>query len=129
MNRSVGYGSMPCASWKIGRNGARTTGGGAPLPEEVSVAPIVDASASITGAERAGVQALLANLRAPTTPTGRREVTFVDVPPSPRNPERTDLAPEVLLATALMPPGRLRRVLLATDGRDQGGALLQAVAA
>lgn len=99
------------------------------LPDDaLTVAPIVDGSASITGAERAGVQALLANLRAPATPTGRREVTFVDVPPSSRNSERTDLAPEVLLATAMMPPGRLRRVLLATDGRDQGGALLQAVA-
>ena len=32
-NKSVGYGRMPCAIWKSGRNSGRATGGGAPLPD------------------------------------------------------------------------------------------------
>jgi uncharacterized protein YegL len=100
------------------------------LPDDaLTVAPIVDASASVSGAEIGGVMGQLAALRAPNAQSERREVTFVDVPAARQSAERTDLAPDVLLATAMMAPGRLRRVLLATDGRDQGGALLPAVAA
>lgn len=100
------------------------------LPDDaLTVAPIIDGSASISAAERAGVAAQLGALRPPNAAPTERDVMFVDVPPTPRNAERTDLAPELQLATAMMPPGRLRRVLLATDGRDQGGALPAAIAA
>lgn len=90
---------------------------------ELAVAPVVDRSASVSAAERAALEQRLGAAR-------RRlpEVQVVDVPTAPAR-ARTDLSGDVAFAAATLPGDRVRRVLLATDGRDHGGRLAHAVAA
>jgi hypothetical protein len=90
---------------------------------ELAVAPVVDRSASVAASERSVLERRLGALR-----QRMPGVTVVDVAAAPPGP-RTDLSGDVAVAAAILPRDRVRRVLLASDGRDHGGMLPQVVAA
>jgi len=93
--------------------------------DDLAVATIVDPSASVSDAERSALAQELVQLRA-----AHGAVAWSEVAAENEDSDRTDLSPEVGLAVAALPRQRVRRLLLATDGRDGGealrGALLRA---
>lgn len=91
---------------------------------ELAVATVIDASDGISPGERASLRQGLAQLEA-----SRPDVRFAPVhAPRPGEPEPS-IASGLGAATATLPRDHVRRVIVATDGRDEDGALASAVAA
>ncbi|MCC6873623.1 MAG: VWA domain-containing protein [Sandaracinaceae bacterium] len=90
--------------------------------DELSVATVIDGSPSIAPADRARVRQELAALG-----QGHAEVAWIDATAPEEG--RTRPGTDVSVAVASLPRDRVRRLLLATDGRDPGGSLGAAIAA
>lgn len=91
--------------------------------DELAVATIIDGSASISPAER---QLLEGRVRWLTET--RAEVDWLDLSPvvDPEHPATNDLGHRVAAARALLPRDRVRRIVVATDGRSDRASLLSA---
>ena len=85
--------------------------------DALAVAVVRDASASISSAESARVEAELARAGA-SRPDVALSMQPSGLAPGSSSSARTDLAPSIDLALATLPRDRARRVVLATDGRD-----------
>lgn len=90
--------------------------------ERVAVAAVIDGSDGIAPEERARVTSDLSALAA-TQP----DVVFRLPPPGPRPLSAPDAATELSARLAMLPTDRVRRVLVATDGRDPERRLESAI--
>ncbi|MCZ7685337.1 MAG: VWA domain-containing protein [Sandaracinaceae bacterium] len=88
--------------------------------EELAVATVVDGTSSITDADRARVREELGALA-----SQHAEVSWV----SPGEGADVEPATDVSVGVAMLPRDRVRRMVVATDGRDRGGDLGAAIAA
>ena len=88
--------------------------------DELAVATVVDQSASIADADRARVREELGALV-----TENENVAWV-APPQEANVEPST---DVSVGVAMLPRDRVRRMIVATDGRDRGGDLGASIAA
>ena len=89
--------------------------------DELAVATVIDGTMSISSSDRARAQQQLDEL-AQQEP----EVAWVDATSHDRTmPPSTDVS----VGVATLPRARVRRMLVATDGRDRGGRLGAAIAA
>ncbi len=91
---------------------------------DLAVALVVDASDGIAEDERAGLRQSMVQLEA-----SRPEVRFARARTPTRGEPEPSVASALGAATATLPRDRVRRVLLASDGRDEDGTLASAVAA
>ncbi len=92
--------------------------------EELAVATVVDRTASVDRADGARVRERLAALGQGNEDVAWIDTTFDD-PSGVSVPPSTDVA----VAVATLPRDRVRRMIVATDGRDPGGHLGAAIAA
>lgn len=90
--------------------------------ERMAVAAVVDGEGSIAPEERARV---IADLSAMASTHG--DVLFRLPPPGARPMDGPDAATELSARLALLPTDRVRRVLVATDGRDPEHTLASAI--
>lgn len=88
--------------------------------EELAVATVVDPSASVSDADRARVRQELDALA-----EERADVAWV----APPQEAGVEPATDVSVGVAMLPRDRVRRMIVATDGRDRGGDLGAAIAA
>lgn len=88
--------------------------------KDLAVATVIDSSASVTDVERATLAQ-----RVQAVATGNDNVRWSWVAPDPDR-ARTDLESQVSTAIATMPPDRVRRILLATDGHETVGDVMAA---
>jgi Mg-chelatase subunit ChlD len=88
--------------------------------DELAVATVVDGSESVAAPDRARVREQLEALAAE-----HDEVAFVDATGEDVRRPATDVS----VGVALLPRDRVRRMVVATDGRDAGGDLGAAIAA
>ncbi len=88
--------------------------------DELAVATVVDASASISDPDRERVRQQLGELA-----SEHDEVAWV----SPGQQAGVAPATDVSVGVAMLPRDRVRRMVVATDGRDQGADLGAAIAA
>lgn len=88
--------------------------------DELAVATVIDGTSSITDADRARVREQLTALA-----TAQNEVAWV----SPGHDGNVEPATDVSVGVAMLPRDRVRRMIVATDGRDRGGDLGAAIAA
>ncbi|HJL18445.1 MAG TPA: VWA domain-containing protein [Sandaracinaceae bacterium LLY-WYZ-13_1] len=88
--------------------------------DELAVASVVDGSASVAEADRARVREQLDLLAAE-----HDDVAWIDA----TSPDARRPATDVSVAVAMLPRDRVRRMVVATDGRDRGGELGAAIAA
>ena len=88
--------------------------------DELAVATVVDQSASIADADRARVREELGAL------VSENEGVAWVAPPQEANVEPST---DVSVGVAMLPRDRVRRMIVATDGRDRGGDLGAAIAA
>lgn len=88
--------------------------------EELSVATVVDGSQSISEGDRERVRQQLAELV-----EAQDDVEFVDATSEQRWRPSTDVS----VGVATLPRDRVRRMIVATDGRDRGGDLGASIAA
>ena len=90
----------------------------------LAVATAIDASDGISRQERDALRASMTQLEAT-----RPDVTFSHTPaPAPGEPEPS-VASALGAATATLPRDHVRRVVVATDGRDEDGSLASAISA
>src|SRR5690606_25356830 len=80
--------------------------------EELAVATVVDPSASVSAADRARVRQELDALA-----EERADVAWV----APPQEAGVEPATDVSVGVAMLPRDRVRRMIVATDGRDRGG--------
>lgn len=92
--------------------------------DDLAVATAIDSSDGIAPEERAALRASMTQLEA-----SRPDVTFAHAPPLRRGEPEPSVASALGAATATLPRDHVRRVVVATDGRDEDGALASAVAA
>ncbi len=90
--------------------------------ERLAVAAVVDGTDGIAPEERSRVISDVAALA-----TGNPDVTFRLPPPGPRPIDGPDAATELMARLATLPTDRVRRVLVATDGRDPEHRLESAI--
>lgn len=88
--------------------------------EELSVATVIDGSASLSDGDRERVRQQLGELSAQ-----HEEVEWVDA----TSEQRWRPATDVSVGVATLPRDRVRRMVVATDGRDRGGDLGSSIAA
>lgn len=93
--------------------------------EELAVATVIDGSESVSDADRARVRQRLGELE-----RAHGDVAWVDATSADEtsSDERRPAA-DVSVGVALLPRDRVRRMVVATDGRDSGGDLGAAIAA
>lgn len=89
--------------------------------EELAVAAVIDGSPAIAPEERHALEAELGRMRDATPEVAMRVVG------ARAQGAREDVATRLSAAVATMPRDRVRRVLLATDGRDPAGDLPAAI--
>ena len=89
--------------------------------DELSVATVIDGTLSISSPDRARVQQQLAALAVQEDDVAWIDATSHDEPVPP--------AMDVSVGVATLPRDRVRRMVVATDGRDPGGHLGAAIAA
>lgn len=103
------------------------------LPTDaLAIGWVVDRSASVAGLERRQVTEDLTAMAAANPSIGgssieASSIEWVSIDPSDAS-SRSDLESDVGAAVALMPRDRVRRLLVATDGRDPGTARALAMA-
>lgn len=92
--------------------------------DELAVATIIDSSSSVSREERGALVA-----RSQWLIRHHPEVAWVDLAddPNAEGAQATDVGQRVSAALALLPRERVRRVVIATDGREDHAALLPAV--
>lgn len=94
--------------------------------DELAVAAIVDQSASLSMVEREALAK-----RARWLERNHPEVAWLDLVDDPNAPggfmQATDVGVRISTALALLPRDRVRRVVVATDGRDDAAGLLPAL--
>lgn len=88
--------------------------------DELAVATVIDGTPSVTVPDRERVQQQLAELRAEND-----DVAWVDA----TSPTAVRPSTDVSVGVALLPRDRVRRMIVATDGRDRGADLGAAIAA
>ncbi|MGE0784195.1 MAG: VWA domain-containing protein [Sandaracinaceae bacterium] len=88
--------------------------------DELAVATVVDGSASITESDRERIGQELAQVR-----EANDRVQWIDA----TSEERWRPATDVSVGVATLPRDRVRRMVVATDGRDPGGQLGASIAA
>lgn len=88
--------------------------------DELAVATVIDGTPSVTVPDRERVQQQLAELRAEND-----DVAWVDA----TSPAAVRPSTDVSVGVALLPRDRVRRMIVATDGRDRGADLGAAIAA
>ncbi len=96
--------------------------------DDLAVTTVFDSSASIADAERATLAANLDGLA--QTRADVRQARVADpggLLPPPGDPGVSTLARDIATATATLPRDHVRRMVLATDGRDAGDDVLAAV--
>lgn len=91
---------------------------------DLAVATAIDASAGIAPEERAALRQSMTQLEA-----SRPDVRFAHAAPPPRGEPEPSVASALGAATATLPRDHVRRVIVATDGRDEDGSLASAVLA
>lgn len=91
---------------------------------ELAVATAIDGSDGIAPEEREALRESMVQLEA-----SRPEVRFAHTPARPHGEPEPTVASALGAATATLPRDHVRRVIVATDGRDEDGALASAVAA
>ena len=89
--------------------------------DELAVATVVDATASISEGDRERVRQQLSELAAE-----EEDVAWID---ATSDAEPMPPAMDVSVAVATLPRDRVRRMIVATDGQDRGGHLGAAIAA
>jgi hypothetical protein len=92
--------------------------------DELAVATIVDGSASLSMAERDAL-----TKRARWLEGNHPEVAWLDLADDPNAPDRsaTDVGVRISTALALLPRDKVRRIVVATDGREDAAGLLPAL--
>ena len=91
---------------------------------ELAVATVIDASDGIAATERTALRQSMTQLAA-----SRPEVRFARVVTPARGEPEPSVASALGAATATLPRDHVRRVIVATDGRDDDGTLASAIAA
>ncbi len=91
--------------------------------DDLSVTAVVDGSSSVPEAAREDILRQLSEVR-----SARPDVEWQTLEPGD-DPLRTELAPAIGLAVATAPSDRVRRILLASDGRDETGDVQAAILA
>ena len=92
--------------------------------DDLAVAVAIDASDGIAPEERDALRQQMAQLEA-----ARPDVTFTHGAPHRAGTPEPSVASALGAASATLPRDHVRRVVVATDGRDEDGALASAIAA
>lgn len=91
---------------------------------ELAIATAIDTSDGIAPEERAALRQSMTQLEA-----SRPDVRFAHAAPVRRGEPEPSVASALGAASATLPRDHVRRVIVATDGRDEDGSLASAVAA